>query len=790
MCMTIEPLWKSSLGRVRDRFVEAMKTDVRLSCVITYTVIPNHVERKDIPIPEELREWQVIEAGNGLSAEPRQLFDANGVTLVGEMPVLDAVGNPIVFSDGTPISLRLGKSYDYRIYGNYHGCKVDTLVWLKRTYTGVARDAGLCLEGLPNEAKRTLWHDWLDGYTCTNETAVWTQALFELAWLNLPGCPLKADKYAWGDNWRISLAALPQARRMAERNGYFAADVGKIPDPPTQWYSYLDDILAKSVAAVDALLWLAERESTPLAYSLLDRFPATPAGHIAFLEFVRDEVHYATEAKRLRSEREYSNATLESMVRGIKWAEARQRLVALTDLPERTRVDLDVVLQSELRVEALEYLDAELPWRISCARNAYVVGNLAKTSIVVTTAGDLWKAYAGGKRPCFQSTGLSITPGANTPTITCTVDAADAKRTALDRAEALVTTEGGDKAAAMEKLMARVQLQAGMDKASVINMPLTEFVAAAMGYSRPGNSTAQSSPLRLSDLLSEFQAAYEEHGGLQLILVVHERPYDSSPSNWLDADFLSAADLHGPLSNTMIGTARFSAVESDGTMLLIGRGCDDGPTEAFQRLAAKAGAWLAVNRPFDSALTLSPIELWTAFLHLRRRTAWEENRVLGVWRYNPFSASIETIRDLRIELSRLSQEPVNGATPESATSQDSGKIDAPMAAAQPTSQRKKAAPGEALSKIVPALAKWHEYDNGSALRTEPVGVNQLANLAVVASGSVSTFFVRRFGGHHVYKAKCIQEGAGFIVNSLRILLGEISPRDMYGGSPDEIQNDG
>jgi hypothetical protein len=59
-----------------------------------------------------------------------------------------------------------------------------------------------------------------------------------------------------------------------------------------------------------------------LRVTLLDRFPATSAGHVAFLEFVRDEVRYAADAKRQQLAKGYSNDTLASMVRGIKWQEA------------------------------------------------------------------------------------------------------------------------------------------------------------------------------------------------------------------------------------------------------------------------------------------------------------------------------------------------------------------------------------------------------------------------------------------------------------------------------------
>jgi hypothetical protein len=237
----------------------------------------------------------------------------------------------------------------------------------------------------------------------------------------------------------------------------------------------------------DPLAFVGDPATAP-AYSLLDRFPVTPAGHVAFLEWVRDEVHYVAEAKRRQLERGYTNATIEGMVSGIKWSEAPARLVALSDLPEGVRRNAGNILHRELTPGTLEQIDTLLTpavWGVRDAWEQARLSDLASKTVAVATAGDLWKTYAEGKQPCFQTSGISLSPGRNTPTITCTDDAAEAKRNALDRAIALLTVEGGEKAAAMEKLIARVQLQTGMDKARVINMPLTDFVAAAMGQSSP-----------------------------------------------------------------------------------------------------------------------------------------------------------------------------------------------------------------------------------------------------------------------------------------------------------------
>ncbi|NQT40174.1 MAG: hypothetical protein HQ581_21965, partial [Planctomycetes bacterium] len=103
----------------------------------------------------------------------------------------------------------------------------------------------------------------------------------------------------------------------------------KDPGPP-EFTAYLDFFPQLNTVAYDG--WQAvkqakkaQRLDDPFAFvddptngstaeqpwTLLDRFPATPDGHIAFLEFVRDEVHNAADAKRQRLAREYTNATIE-----------------------------------------------------------------------------------------------------------------------------------------------------------------------------------------------------------------------------------------------------------------------------------------------------------------------------------------------------------------------------------------------------------------------------------------------------------------------------------------------
>jgi hypothetical protein len=106
--------------------------------------------------------------------------------------------------------------------------------------------------------------------------------------------------------------------------------------------------------------------------------------------------------------------------------------------------------------------------------------------VVAGTAGGLWKALSEGTTPAYQCSAIGVTPpvvagpGAYKPTVRCPEQADESKRIALERALALVRAEGGEKAAAMEKLIGQVQLKTRKDWATVVNMPLADFVAVLM----------------------------------------------------------------------------------------------------------------------------------------------------------------------------------------------------------------------------------------------------------------------------------------------------------------------
>lgn len=95
---------------------------------------------------------------------------------------------------------------------------------------------------------------------------------------------------------------------------------------------------------------------TTASFSCQERYPLTPAGHVAFLEWVRDEVHRAAVAKQKQLARGYSNKTLALMIHGIKWSEARARLTALSGLPAELRGRASAILHRDLTESTIAHI--------------------------------------------------------------------------------------------------------------------------------------------------------------------------------------------------------------------------------------------------------------------------------------------------------------------------------------------------------------------------------------------------------------------------------------------------
>jgi hypothetical protein len=90
-------------------------------------------------------------------------------------------------------------------------------------------------------------------------------------------------------------------------------------------------------------------------------------------------------------------------------------------------------------------------------------------------------------------------------------------------------------------------------------------------------------------------------------------------------------------------------------------------------------------------------------------------------------------------------------------------------------RRRKLGKGRSVrDQLITALATHHQYENGSILNQEPVGVRELAALAKVSPSTVTEFFQAEFAGHDAYKRCCRDKSK--LIAALKLLLQEFSPR--------------
>jgi hypothetical protein len=107
--------------------------------------------------------------------------------------------------------------------------------------------------------------------------------------------------------------------------------------------------------------------------------------------------------------------------------------------------------------------------------------------------------------------------------------------------------------------------------------------------------------------------------------------------------------------------------------------------------------------------------------------------------------------------------------------------EAPTGESVPKKSKRSTTPNEARAKLIPALLKHHEYDDGGCLNQEPIGNNELARSTGVSKSATSEFFMKEFKGYEKYRAVCRDPGR--LADCLKALAGEFSPHHLYGRRP-------
>ena len=91
-------------------------------------------------------------------------------------------------------------------------------------------------------------------------------------------------------------------------------------------------------------------------------------------------------------------------------------------------------------------------------------------------------------------------------------------------------------------------------------------------------------------------------------------------------------------------------------------------------------------------------------------------------------------------------------------------------------------------KLVAALSRHHQYENGSIGEATPVGCRELGRLAEVSEKAASGFFKKSFGNHKRYTVICRQPEK--LIASLKALNYEFTPKDFANArTPDDLDRE-
>ena len=99
---------------------------------------------------------------------------------------------------------------------------------------------------------------------------------------------------------------------------------------------------------------------------------------------------------------------------------------------------------------------------------------------------------------------------------------------------------------------------------------------------------------------------------------------------------------------------------------------------------------------------------------------------------------------------------------------------------EPARRKRSTERGDGHRKLIAALTKHHQYAQGGCLNLEPVGNNELAELAGVEKSTASAFFKTEFGGHSEYCGLCLRN-VGDLLRVLKKQNGELSGRELLYG---------
>ncbi len=242
-----------SLARARERFSKAAECHRNLAVLLVHSAelcVPKPPDWPDLFEPAGKYRLNIQ---GGPRSEARQLFDKDGKPLVATQPIVTPNGEQILFSNGKPVAMYLGAERTYSLIGSqFPGSSEFGYSGAVDEYMDASSVAGLIIDDLPDGIKAIIWRDWPFGYIKPDSAALWTNAVFELAWQNHPGTGLATDRWTWLANKKLKIDDVPGMKN-SPLASFFGDLLERAGDPPRYWYSWLPNIWRASATAIDII---------------------------------------------------------------------------------------------------------------------------------------------------------------------------------------------------------------------------------------------------------------------------------------------------------------------------------------------------------------------------------------------------------------------------------------------------------------------------------------------------------------------------------------------------------
>ena len=252
--------WKDKWLTLRSRFERLIDECIAVQCVMVQSRLPSFgLKSEDQPCAVRGQRTTLL-AGGGLISSAGWLFTPDFSPLKGMFPIMSVRGEPIVNDQGEPKGLRFGTWRRFVVQSPL-GWRPELGSLPIPRLAELARDATNLLYQLSAEIATSVWRNWLDGFSKSQNSdhSLWLDALFELSWQSESGSPLHSKRSAWVENCSYGLPGGGLFPRLP-------AGIIKNPKPsiphehgyPLAYYSELEDVVRASIAAIDEILQRAE----------------------------------------------------------------------------------------------------------------------------------------------------------------------------------------------------------------------------------------------------------------------------------------------------------------------------------------------------------------------------------------------------------------------------------------------------------------------------------------------------------------------------------------------------